>query len=175
MIAHVVARVRTQAAPVWLSVQQAGTELDGLGLPVVPDIVQRHRGPLTGLCSALDRLAGGQHGEWLLMCPCDAPFLPRGLAAALREVAASSQSGIAAVRYRGVVQPTFSLWHVSMLEPVSEAVMNEGRGGLMWMLDHLPHALLDWPEGTVSPFFNVNDAGELAEAQRLLDAGEAPD
>jgi molybdopterin-guanine dinucleotide biosynthesis protein A len=41
-------------------------------------------------------------------------------------------------------------------------------GGFKPLLADLNTAYLDWPEQSVSPFFNINTVDDLAEAEGLL-------
>ncbi len=175
MIEHVIARVKRQADPVLLSVQDQGPETDALGLVNVPDIIQRHRGPLTGLCSAMQYLDAAERHEWLLLCPCDAPFIPEDLVSRLYQNAISAERPVSVARYEKVMQPTFSLWNLSVFPKVREAVITAGRGGLMSMLDRLPHVAVDWATTATPPFFNVNTPADLACAERTLDPGQPTD
>lgn len=168
---HVIERLAGQVNSLLISVQDTDPALTALGGEPVLDVVQRHRGPLTGLCSALLRLECRGPGEWLLLCPCDAPFLPRDLGARLAEAARASDQPVAVARYQGIVQPVFSLWSLAALPVVRAAVMDHSQGGLMRLLQDIPHALADWPEQEPNPFFNVNTPDDLEAAQRWLDDG----
>ena len=172
MIQHVIEKVKRQADPVLLSVQERQPDTDKFGLVNVPDLVQRHRGPLTGLCSAMQHLVDAGNHEWLLLCPCDAPFIPADLSPRLYEQAISDDEPVSVARYEQVTQPTFSLWNLAVLPQVRDAVINTGRGGLMSMLDHLPHTVVEWQSAEIPPFFNVNTPADLALAQRMLDPGQ---
>ncbi len=169
MIQHVIGRLSPQADPIMLSVQQSDESLAALGREMVVDVVQRHRGPLTGLCSALLRLECRGVKDWLLLSPCDAPFLPSDLAARLGTAAQEQSQRVAVACYDGAKQPVFSLWHLDSLPSVKEAVLDRGQGGLMRLLDHLPHAVVDWPVQSPNPFFNVNTPADMAEAERQVD------
>jgi molybdopterin-guanine dinucleotide biosynthesis protein A len=170
---HVLKRLRPQVSCLFLGAQSETPGLQELGVELIPDAVQRHRGPLAGLYSAMLHVADQGLAEWLLLSPCDAPFLPPDLAVRLSQGAAEQDRPVSAARYGGIVQPTFSLWHHSVLPALREAVLDAGRGGLMTMLDRLPHATVDWAEAPVPPFFNVNTPQDLADAGRLLDAAGA--
>jgi molybdopterin-guanine dinucleotide biosynthesis protein A len=172
MIQYVVDRLETQASPILISVQDDPSEVVVSGLLNIPDLVQRHRGPLTGLCSAMQHVKETSDGQWLLMCPCDAPFVPLDLAIRLYDEALKDDAPVSVVRYENVVQPTFSLWNMSVFQQVHEAVFTAGRGGLMSMLDLIPHTRVDWEQGNIPPFFNVNSAADLVIAERLLDGGK---
>jgi len=104
------------------------------------------------------------------LCPCDAPFLPPDLAARLTRCAAKRGVSVAVARYDGIVQPVFSLWRLDVLPLVKGMVLERGRGGLMSVLDEVPHAVADWPLQQPSPFFNVNTPEDLVEAGRWVDA-----
>jgi molybdopterin-guanine dinucleotide biosynthesis protein A len=175
LLRRIIDRLSGQAAPLLLSVHETDPQLEGFGCEQVVDVAPRHRGPLIGLASGLLRLECRGLGEWLLLCPCDAPFVPTDLAARLAEAALEEQRAIAVACYRGVPQPVFSLWHLDTLAKVKSAVMERGRGGLMRMLDDLPHALVEWPDQDPAPFFNVNTPDDLALARRLVDGSARKD
>lgn len=169
MIDTVIQRLRAQVSALVLCVDEVDDEFLALGLPLVTDVVRSHRGPLTGLCSALAYLQEATDADWLLLCPCDAPFLPADLAQRLLAGAVEEDCAVASARYAGHPQPTFSAWRVDTFDVIEQAVLRRGQGGLMHMLDLLPHALVDWPEQPRSPFFNVNTPEELAQAAAWLD------
>lgn len=170
LLQHVLDRVTPQAGRVVISVQEAGESFPFSQHPCIPDLVKSHRGPLTGLYSAMQHLLDDAHGPWLLMCPCDAPFVPPDLADKLFTVAEDSRCPVVVARYDGELQPTFSLWHVSVYPHIREMVMDRGRGGLKTMLDGLPYIAVDWEEAPLPPFFNINTPQDLARAGELLDA-----
>lgn len=169
MMHHVIERLRPQADPILVSIQGEDSSIETLGLDTIVDAVQRHRGPLTGLYSALHHVCRHSDQEWLLLCPCDAPFIPEDLAGRLFEDAVKFDKPVSVACYEEVPQPTFSLWHRSVLTRVKEAVMSEGKGGLMYMLDQLPYCVVDWTPNRIAPFFNVNTRADLQMAERLLD------
>jgi molybdopterin-guanine dinucleotide biosynthesis protein A len=169
MIHQVIRRLVDQADPLLISTQDDADEIDVMGLQRVTDAIQRHRGPLTGLYSAMQYVFRRTDLEWLLLTPCDAPFIPLDLVSRLQAEAESSNKPVSVACYEEVPQPTFSLWHRSVLPPVRNAVMNEGKGGLMYMLDQLPWCGVDWVTTRIPPFFNVNTRADLQMAESLLD------
>lgn len=168
MISRVVDRIDGQADPLWLSVEKADAAFDCLGLAMIEDQVESHRGPLSGLYSALRQLAVSAGPEWLLMCPCDAPFVPLDLSSRLLAAALKADTAVATAQYDGHRQPTFSVWHRNALGDIEAAVLEEGAGGLMHMLDSLPHAEERWASVDIPPFFNVNTPADLEQARRWL-------
>ena len=144
-------------------------EFDAFGLPVVADLLARFRGPLSGLYSTLQYLADRGQDSGLVLCPCDAPFIPSNLVKVLLESDQDGSKPVVAVSYQGVLQPTFSLWHGHHLPMIKEAVVNRGRGGLKHMFRSLPHIVVEWESAEPPPFHNINTREELESAVTWLD------
>ena len=137
------------------------------GNKAVSDKLEGFKGPLMGLYSALssEQLSSA---EYLMMVPCDGPFIPNNLVTSLHKVIAQTDADIACVRYQGCAQPTFSLWHKRVMPAVEQALLVNKNGGFKPLLEDLKSVYLDWPEQGINPFFNINTPDDLAEAERLL-------
>jgi len=170
LVERVIERVRPQVAELLLSVETPRPSLDCFGLPQVPDPVPGFQGPLGGLLSAIRYCRDGF--EWIVLAPCDAPFVPRDLAGRLLAEARAAAAECAAVEYGGELQPTFSIWRRSLLVPLERAVSEDGLRGLKQFMSRLKVALCVWPVSTQSsvppPFFNINDAAALQRAECWL-------
>lgn len=169
LLTHVIRRLHRQTGTLLLSTEGQDSGLDVFGLPVVPDIPPRYRGPLTGLCSALQYLAEKQHDDGLVVCPCDSPFVPLDLAERLVAAGRGKAKPVVAVSYEGELQPTFSLWHSHHLPAIREAVIRQGQGGLKRMFYSLPHEVIEWMPSEPPPFYNVNTPAELSAAEKWLE------
>ena len=172
LIRHVIDRLQPQVRSLVLSVEKHVPDFEVFGLPQVEDPAPGSRGPLGGLLSALANMEMGC--DWMLLAPCDAPFLPLELAERLLKCALDDDQAGCVVRYDEEIQPTFSLWHRRLLPRLREAVLEEGMAGFKQFLRDTPVANLDWKYSVPSPFFNINDPDTLAEAARLLDRASAP-
>lgn len=137
------------------------------GETAVVDVIDGAKGPLVGLYSALisEQLSAA---EFLMMVPCDGPFIPTNLVAELYREIQLADADIACVRYGGVAQPTFSLWHKRVTPAVEQALLVKKQGGFKPLLASLDSRYLDWPEQVVNPFFNINTQDDLVEAEALL-------
>jgi len=170
LIGHVIERVRPQVDSLVLSVERPMSSLAEFGLPQVPDPSPGHLGPLSGLLSALRHYS--DRYSWVLLAPCDAPFLPEKLATNLLRCALDSSLPGAVVSYRNEFQPTFSVWHRCLLADLERAVGSEGVGGFKQFLRTVQLAECAWPTtprpDLPSPFFNVNDRTALEEAEGWL-------
>jgi molybdopterin-guanine dinucleotide biosynthesis protein A len=169
LLAHVVDRLQAHLDPLMLSCDSETSEFESFDLPLVPDLLPGFRGPLTGLCSALQCLADKGQQNSLVLCPCDAPFIPRNLVQTLLNADQENEKPVVVISYQGVLQPTFSMWHTHHLPAIHEAVVKRGDGGLRYMLKSLPHTVVEWAPDEPSPFFNINTPDDLKAASTFLD------
>lgn len=165
LLGHVIDRVNPQVDELLLSVERPTEAFDAFGLLQIGD-PQPDGGPLGGLLSAL-RHSGAGH-DWLLLVPCDAPFVPTGLAAELLACAQVSGRPGAVICYESEIQPTFSIWSSKILPRLEIAVVREDMAGIKQFISVIEPAVLDWPRSEPSPFFNINDQGALLEAAAWL-------
>lgn len=170
MLAHVLERVSPQVMTMALSVSGKVPALAEFGHATLADSRQSFRGPLAGLVAGLQWAVQEHPGCWLLLCPCDAPFLPPDLVSRLQSAAEQAKTPLAVARYQGHLQPTFSLWSQGLLAALEQS-LEQGRGGLMQRVAATSHQAVDWPEQEPSPFFNVNTPQQLAQAQAWLEHG----
>ena len=170
LLQHVIDRLAPQVAALALSVERESAAFAGFGLPQLSDPVRGHRGPLGGLLSGLRHFAGLR--SWVLLAPCDAPFLPPDLALRLQACASRAGAPAAVAVHAGEWQPTFSIWHHGILPDLERAVGQEGQAGFKPFLRTLRAAECDWPEAAAPdgppPFFNVNDPEALSQADRWI-------
>jgi molybdopterin-guanine dinucleotide biosynthesis protein A len=175
LLRRVIDRVRPQVDCVLLSVESEPSGFEDFGLEQVVDPQPGSCGPLGGLLAGMRRLESGGPWTWLLLVPCDAPFLPTDLAVKLQERARAVQAPGAVISWRNHVQPTFSIWHRQLLDELETAVSRERMAGFRQFLDARPLPALEWPESgagsTARPFFNINDRQALEEASRIIEQG----
>ena len=184
LLSHVIARMQPQCTSLYLSVESIDPVWERFNLLQIADTKAGSNGPLGGVLAVLETVQ--ESSDWLLLVPCDAPFLPLDLADRLCHAAAREQSSAALVSCQGQWQPTFSLWHGDLLPALRQAVMQfEQRGLKEFLLTQSP-AVLDWPEPQTgpqhglqpgqqpSPFFNINSPEDLAAAAVLLDPPTMP-
>ncbi len=166
LLCHVIDRVGPQVQRLLLSVERVAEEYEGFGLPQIPDM-QADGGPLGGLLAGLRAMDRGS--DWLLLVPCDAPFIPAGLAGQLLACAVESNMPGAVIRYEGEIQPTFSIWHRRIAARIEQAAEVQRMAGFKQFLRVQKLAELDWPAMSPSPFFNINDHAALLTAGSLCE------
>ena len=169
LLRYVTDRLEAHLNPLLLSCESATTDFESFGLTLVPDLLPGFHGPLMGLYSALEYLSGNDCNNGLVLCPCDAPFIPDSLVRVLLDAYRDEDKAAVVISYQGVLQPTFSLWQNHHLPTVRKAVVDSGMGGLKQLLTSLPHRIVEWETVEPSPFFNVNTPAELKSAALWLD------
>lgn len=169
LLSRVIDRLQAHLEPLILSCESETSDFDGFGLPIVPDLLSGYRGPLTGLCSALQYLDDKGHDNGLVLCPCDAPFVPHELVQVLLDAGQGEEKSVVIISYQGELQPTFSMWQSHHLPIIQEALFNKRMGGLKSVLTSLPHTVVEWAAAEPSPFFNVNTPADLKTAEFWLD------
>jgi molybdopterin-guanine dinucleotide biosynthesis protein A len=135
--------------------------------PIIEDALADFQGPLAGLYSALvSRMLSD--AEYLVIVPCDGPFVPANLVVELSRQIVTADSDCACIQYRGFVQPTFSLWHKRVIPLIEQALLVRKQGGFKPLFNALNTVYIDWPEQAVDPFFNINTAEDLDVAEAIL-------
>jgi len=171
LMQHVIDRMKPQVSALAISVDRKNPAFACFDLPQVTDPRQGSCGPLGGLLAALDALPQGS--DYLLLAPCDAPFLPLDLGQRLMERLVLTGLAGCMVRYEEELQPTFSLWHRRLLPDLRSAVIDDGLGGFKQFLGRVCLSVLDWEPAKLSPFFNINTPEDLAQAHSATGAGLA--
>ncbi|MGC1352332.1 MAG: molybdenum cofactor guanylyltransferase MobA [Xanthobacteraceae bacterium] len=168
ILERVVERLRPQCAGLVLNANDAPERFAGTGLPVVPDSVPDHPGPLAGILAGLDWTAKQAPAiEWVVSVPSDCPFLPRDLVADLHDARLAAGAQLACARSGERRHPVVALWPITLREDLRRAVTGEGARKVDNWIARFTIGFADWPATPVDPFFNVNTPDDLAEAERL--------
>jgi molybdopterin-guanine dinucleotide biosynthesis protein A len=140
------------------------------GLPVIPDNVPDHPGPLAGILAGLDWLAEQNTGvEWMLSVPGDCPFLPDDLVERLHRARRNMGAGVplACARSGEWRHPVVGLWPLALRADLRHALTVEDLRKIeVWTSRH-GIAVADWPAEPIDPFFNVNTPEDARRAQEL--------
>ncbi len=176
MLAHVIARARPQVDRLVLNANGDPARFAAFGLPVVADTVPGFAGPLAGVLAGLEWMAANcPAAGWLATFATDAPFLPSDLVDRLRTARDRESADIACARSGGRDHPVFALWPVRLRYDLRRAMIEEGMRKVDLWTARYRLAVAEFPDRPFDPFFNANQPGDLAEAERLLAAaGRAP-
>ncbi|NJM51045.1 MAG: molybdenum cofactor guanylyltransferase [Sphingomonadales bacterium] len=121
-------------------------------------------GPLAGIAAALDW--GNANGcTHILALACDTPFLPADLLTGL--YAADDGRSAVFAQYDDRLQPLASLWPVSAQAQLP-AYISSGKMSVIGFGEHIGLIGAAWPQTAVNPFFNINDADDLFQAEQMF-------
>ncbi len=167
----VITRLAPQVAMLALNANGDPARFSRFGLEVIADDVPGHPGPLAGILAAMDFAAERGFGA-VVTAAADTPFLPLDLVARFNEKAGECGAPIILAATRddeGRLQrhPVFGLWRVSLRNEL-RAALAQGLSKVQLWADHHGAAMAEFPAGPVDPFFNINRAEDLVEAQRLF-------
>jgi molybdopterin-guanine dinucleotide biosynthesis protein A len=175
LLERAIERLRPQVAGLALNANGDPGRFADLGLPVLPDSIPGHPGPLAGVLAGLD-WAAEQGAESIVTAAADTPFFPTDLVARLQAaatgpyplaLAATPRDG-QALKSGGRVNrhPTFGLWPVALRDDLRAALKDGLRKVVLWTDRHGGQEALFEAE-PFDPFFNVNTPEDLARAEAL--------
>jgi len=167
MIEYVIQRFSPQVDA--LNINSHFPEYASFGCPIVGD-AHTFLGPLSGLYNCMQHMTTYYpSAEWLAIAPCDAPFMPNDMIQLLSSDANNYQAQC--FQYGGQLQPTFSIWHRDLFDQLETAVKKHQWGGLKIFLQSLGDTVnvVEYPQQTINPFFNINSEQDRVQAEQILD------
>jgi molybdopterin-guanine dinucleotide biosynthesis protein A len=176
ILAHVIARARTQVGPLVLNANGDPARFADYGLPVAPDVVEGFAGPLAGVLTGLEWAAANAPGcAYVASFASDAPFLPGDLVARLLAAVEGEGADMACAASMGRSHPVFGLWPVRLRQDLRRAMTEEDiRKVDVWTARYrlvtVEFAEVETPAGPLDPFFNTNRPEDLAAAERFAAA-----
>ena len=170
LLDRVIARLAPQVGAMALNANGDPARFGSYGLPVLPDSLPDHPGPLAGVLAGLD-WAAEQGIPAIVTAAADTPFFPADLVERLQVAAGPKGLALAASRQpdgRVMRQPTFGLWPVDLRDDLRAALQDGLRKIVIWTDAHQAgQAVFDVDR--FDPFFNVNTPEDIFEAESLLE------
>lgn len=166
VLARVVEALRPQVGALLLNANGDPARFADYALPVLPDPLPDHPGPLAGVLAGLEWAAGRPGTEWVLSVPGDAPFLPADLAERLHAGRLAAGTAFACATSGGWTHPVAALWPVA-IGPALRLALDGGLRKIDAFTAAHGIAEVEWSADPVDPFFNANRPEDLAEAERI--------
>jgi len=132
-------------------------------LTVISDLENRDRGPLAGIISMMQHLDSIEEpSDWFLSVPGDSPFLPNSL---LASVVDKVRPDTDIVYCKSGTRDHFvtALWSRRLYDALS-AYLNDGARSVGKFIFQHNYQCAVFNTGTIDPFFNINTAEQLAQA-----------
>ena len=169
VLARLIERLRPAVTRLIINANDDPARFAAHDLPIVPDTLPDHPGPLAGVLAALDWTAASEPSiAWVVTAPGDAPFLPRDLVTSLHEARLREGARLACAGSLGRTHPVVALWPVSIRDDLRHVLSERGIRRIDRFTEPYKRAVVEWDATPVDPFFNVNTPEDLAEADRLV-------
>lgn len=158
LIAHVIEALAPQVGPLLISANRHLARYASWGRPVIADRCKDFRGPLAGIASGLAQVKT----PYLMVAPCDTPFLPARLVERLATALEAEPAGAAVAFGTGRMQPLCVLLSRDLEADLSAYLADSDRSATGW-LRRLRHVLVDFSDEPRA-FVNINTPRDLAAA-----------
>lgn len=175
LLVHVIERLRPQAGEIVLNANDDPVRFAPFGLPLAPDHLTGHLGPLAGIHAGLAwAKANRPESRFVVTVAADTPFFPADLVSRFCAATSMGDPKLVVARSDSGVHPVFGLWPVSLATHLEDSLRRGARKALDFVMAHqakevtFPH--LEIGRRAVDPFFNINRPEDLAEAEALLRA-----
>lgn len=163
IIERVIACVATQVDQLVINANGEAARFDHLGLPVVPDPVAGHVGPLAGILAGMRALSGY---DYMLSVPTDTPFLPQDLVARLMVPINEGKAQIAIARSGGYDHPVVGIWPTALKDELAHALVKEDVRKMKRWIAQYRYQTVEWTLEDLDPFFNANHPEDLISKGR---------
>ena len=162
MALHALMRLQLQVGEAMINANRNLSAYESMGVPVWPDALPDHPGPLAGFLTALEHC----ETPYLVTVPCDTPNFPldlvHRLAAALEQSDADIAMAATLEDGRQQVQPVFCLMKASLMESLVEFIHGGQRKIDRWTGQQRSVAVRF---DDADAFFNANTLDELQRLQ----------
>ncbi len=173
LLAAILDRLAAQAGPLALNANGDPGRFDRFGLPVVADTLSGFAGPLAGVLAAMEWAARTTDAEAVVTVAGDTPFFPADLVVRL----AAGRTGparIALAASSGRLHPVFGLWPVALRQDLVRHFADTDDASVRAFATRIGFDRIDFADGDVDPFFNVNTPDDLAQAEVQARQGVQP-
>jgi len=132
------------------------------GVPVVPDFLEGHQGPLAGLSAGM----AAMNSDVVLMCPCDSPFIEEQLVLALLHSFNDSDHDIAVAHDGERLQPVFCAARQSTKRSLDAFLLSGERKIDKWFAAHSVELVN--AAAFSNSFVNINTEDERVKAEKKV-------
>ena len=172
ILARIIERLEPQVSAMVVNANGEPSRFEGFGLPVVADSIAGFAGPLAGIHAGLKWVEANRPGIRLAVTVAtDTPFFPGDLVRRFLG-AAEGEPALLVARSGEGVHPVIGLWPVALAPALEDALRRGMRKVGAWTESHgageVPFPDVEVAGRTIDPFFNINEPGQLAEADALL-------
>jgi len=155
LIDHVIDIIQPQVGALIISANRHRERYAAWGSPVMADSEPDFSGPLAGISHVLEKITT----PYLLVVPCDMPFLPKELTARLAQALLMDNAQAALARGAGRLQPLCVLLRHDVAGDLHRFRASGDAKVARWLLG-LRHVVVDFYDRPAS-FHNINTPSDL--------------
>jgi molybdopterin-guanine dinucleotide biosynthesis protein A len=172
ILARIIERLKPQVSEMIINANGEPLRFAAFNLPVVSDSIAGFAGPLAGVHAGLEWIKGNRPDiRYGVTVATDTPFFPADLVQRFLAEAKSGESLLVARSEEGV-HPVVGLWTVSLASELEASLKQGERAVGKWVARHgaveVLFADVEIGRRRIDPFFNINRAEDLAEANAWL-------
>ncbi len=164
MIQYLLDSLNSHINNILISTNSSDPAYKNFGYPLVTDILVGSLGPLAGIHAGLQAC----NTQYLLVTPCDSPFLNTQLSERLIQELIKHQKHIAVAHDGERIQNTFVLIDTQLIDSLSNYLNRGGRRLITWLKEE-DAVEVDCSDHKNS-FTNINTTSELETAEQILTA-----
>lgn len=162
MIQYLLDSLSQHINQILISTNSSDPEYASFGYPLVSDILPGSLGPLAGIHAGLHTC----NTQFLLITPCDCPFLTTTLSERLAQAIEENNTLIAVAHDGERMQNTFALINIALTDSLSLYLQRGGRKLNTWFKEQ--NAIEVNCSDHLADFTNINTLADLQDAERIL-------
>jgi len=166
MISYVIQALKPQVKTILISANRDIETYHKFGYPIIQDKhpeIDQLQGPLAGILQGMEYA----NTPWLLLSPCDTPFLQDDYCQKMIAALAAHPNRLAVASHQQKLQPLFALIPVTFKDSIENALHNKNYKVAQWVKS-MPYIEVNFTDKLM--FTNINSPDELAHSTKILDS-----
>ena len=170
LLEMVIERIKPQVDAVVLNSNNNPNQYNDFDIPIIPDVISGHLGPLAGVLSGMRWAQKNGYGH-IVTIAADTPFFPKTLVSELLLVHHRTNADIVLAATRKLeggthTHPTFGLWSSKLADNLSRSLQDGVRKIVFWTNQQKSSQAV-FSGFKRDPFFNINTPDDLELAKQL--------
>lgn len=167
VLSYVIERASPQVTALILNANGDPTRFDSVGLPIVPDSIEEHRGALAGILTGMEWAhENNPNCEWIATFSADSPFIPMDLVNHMLEEIDRHHADMAFVSCGGRPHPEYGLWPVELADDLRYALLEEDIKRIDRWTRLYDTITVEYPADPIDCFSNTNFIDGIVTVER---------
>tara|TARA_Y100000590_G_scaffold2758_1_gene3644 strand:+ start:9621 stop:10241 length:621 start_codon:yes stop_codon:yes gene_type:complete len=164
----IIERSKEQVADLIINANCDKKKFNKYKLPIFSDVLKGYLGPLAGIHASLSWVKKNKPNySWIFTFAGDSPFFPSNIVKKIHEKAIKKDKKIIIAKSFGRDHPVFGLWHLSLLEELENAIINENIRKIDKWAQKYHYETVSFDDANYDQFFNINVDKDLIIAEKI--------